>query len=133
MNKTTFNKSDLENVIARALAFAKSAGATAAEAEIGLGIGFSVSVRMGEVEMLEHNYDKGIDISVYVGQKTGSASTSDFSDDALQLSVAKACNIAKFTGEDPNAGLAEKELLAFNYHDLKFISSLRLRQREPLN
>lgn len=123
MKKNIFNKTELETVVTKVLALAKQNGATAAETEIGVGTGFSVTVRMGEVEMLEHNQDKSIDVTVYFGKKSGSASTSDFNDAALQLTVAKACNIAKFTGEDPCSGLAEKELLAFNYPDLNLYHS----------
>lgn len=97
---------------------AKQHGATSAEASLRLDIGYSVNVRMGEVETLEFHRDKVASVTVYIGKKQGSATTSDLTDDALTKAVAAACSIAQATGEDPYAGLAEKELLAYKYPDL---------------
>lgn len=80
--------------------------------------GFNASGRQGAVETLEHHREKSIQLSVYKDQKTGSAATSDLSDAALSQILQKACTIAKYTEADPFAGLAEKELLAFDYPDL---------------
>lgn len=118
MKKHTFNKAELENHIAQVLELAKKHGATAAETVVTLGSGFSATVRLGEIDTIEHNNDKGMDITVYIGQKSGSVSTSDLSPKALQMAVEKACNIAQFTEADSYAGLADKALLAFNYPDL---------------
>jgi PmbA protein len=97
---------------------AKSKGATAAEVSIGASHGFNVQVRMGEVETIEHNRDKGLAITVYFGQRKGSASTSDTSEEALQNTLNAACHIARFTNEDSYSGLADASLLARNYPDL---------------
>ncbi len=51
-------------------------------------------------------------ITVYFGQRKGSASTADFSPDAVRATVAKACSIARFTAEDACAGLADAALMA---------------------
>lgn len=90
---------------------ARQGGATASEVEISEGFGQSVNVRHGEVETIEHHRDKQIGVTVYLGQRKGYASTSDFSRDALQATVSAALDIAKFTAEDPCAGLPEKNQL----------------------
>jgi PmbA protein len=101
------------------LAFAKQAGGTDAAVEISEGSGLSVSVRKGSIETIEQNKDKGMGVTVYVGQKRGSASTSDFSAAALRATVGAAYNIARFTAEDDCAGLADAELLEMNPRDLR--------------
>ena len=93
------------------LAIARQGGATASEVEISEGFGQSVNVRQGEVETIEHHRDKQIGVTVYLGQRKGYASTSDFSREALQATVGAAIDIAKFTAEDPCAGLPDKSQL----------------------
>ena len=66
---------------------AKALGATAAEVEISTSLGQDVTVRMGEVETIEHNRDKGLGITVYLGQRRGNASTTDLSKDAIERTV----------------------------------------------
>lgn len=97
---------------------AKRLGASAAEAELSLSIGQNVSVRLGEVENIEYNRDKGMSVSVYFGQQKGHASTSDLSRKALEDTVAAACNIAKYTAQDPFCGLADAALMAKEVPDL---------------
>ncbi len=94
------------------LAHAKQAGASDCEVDVSEGFGQSVSVRCSEVETIEYNRDKGIGVTVYLGQKKGHASTSDFSPTALRETVEAAVNIARFTSADPCAGLPEESLLA---------------------
>lgn len=96
-----------------ALALAKSLGASEAGVEVSEGVGLSVSVRKGEVENVERNRDKSLGVTVYVGKRRGNASTSDFSRSALEQTVRAAHDIARFTAEDPAAGLPEVEDLAF--------------------
>jgi len=112
------NPEYLKNIVEDILKEAIRQGASAAEADIGLNKGFSVTSRMGDVESVEYNQDKIIDITVYFGQRTGSASLSDLRMEAIQSAVKAACNIARFGDKDEFAGLAPKELLAFNYPDL---------------
>jgi len=100
------------------LKIAKRLGASAAEAELSLSVGQNVSVRLGEVENIEYNRDKGMSVSVYFGQQKGHASTSDLSRQALEDTVAAACNIAKYTAQDAFCGLADAELMAKNVPDL---------------
>ena len=116
---TVLDKSQLETAIDSVLKLAAKQGASAAAASASTGSGFSATARMGQVETIEHDRDKEIEVTVYFDHKTGTASTSDFSADALRLTVEKACTIAKFTGEDPYSGLADKAFMAFNYPDLQ--------------
>ena len=94
------------------LTYARKLGATAADVEVSASVGQTVTVRMGEVETIEYNRDKGLSVTVYFGQKRGNASTSDFSRDAIERTVAAACAIAKYTAEDEFSGLADATLLA---------------------
>jgi PmbA protein len=105
-------QADLESIIERALEEARTRGASQAEAAVSQDTGLSVGVRLGEVETLEHQRDRSMGITVYFGQRKGSASTADFSPDAVRATVAKACSIARFTAEDSSAGLADLALMA---------------------
>ena len=107
------------SVVDDMLAEARKRGATAAEAGVSVEAGLSVNVRLGEVDTLEHNRDKGLGITVYVGQRKGSASTSDFSPRAIRETVQAACDIARYTEADEFAGLADAELMATNIPDLE--------------
>ena len=91
----------------RALVHAKKLGATNAGAEASEGCGLSVSVRKGALETVERNRDKSLGVTVYLGSRRGNASTSDFSDAAIQQTVQAAYDIARFTAEDPMAGLPD--------------------------
>ncbi|MCR4300485.1 MAG: metalloprotease PmbA [Sulfuricaulis sp.] len=114
----TESRKRLTDVVEQILAEAKKSGATAAEAGANISQGLAVTVRLGEVETVEHTRDKGMGVTVYFGQRTGAASTTDFSDKALRETVRAACTIAKFTAEDDCAGLADPDRLAKNIPDL---------------
>jgi PmbA protein len=105
-------QTDLESIIEHALAEARARGASQAEAAVSQDTGLSVGVRLGEVETLEHQRDRSMGITVYFGQRKGSASTADFSLQAVDATVAKACSIARFTAEDASSGLADAALMA---------------------
>lgn len=104
-------QADLESIIARALDEARARGARQAEAAVSQDTGLSVGVRLGEVETLEHQRDRSMGITVYFGHRKGSASTADFSLEAVRATVAKACSIARFTAEDACSGLADAALM----------------------
>ncbi|MCW5663418.1 MAG: metalloprotease PmbA [Piscinibacter sp.] len=106
-------RAQFEQLAEDALAAAKQLGASDAGVEVSEGVGLSVSVRKGEIENVERNRDKSLGVTVYVGQRRGNASTSDFSRTALEQTVRAAHDIARFTAEDPAAGLPEVEDLAF--------------------
>src|SRR6201996_8038465 len=111
-------QSNLESIIERALEEARARGASQAEAAVSQDTGLSVGVRLGEVETLEHQRDRSMGITVYFGARKGSASTADFSLDAVRATVAKACSIARFTAEDACSGLADADLMATHPPDL---------------
>jgi len=92
-----------------ALGHALKLGATDAGAEASEGCGLSVSVRKGELENVERNRDKSLVVTVYLGQRRGNASTSDFSRPAIEQTVQAAYDIARFTAEDPVAGLPDAQ------------------------
>ena len=100
------------------LAAARAGGATAAETEVSQAVGQSVTVRNGEVETISYNRDKGIGVTVFIGQRRGHASTADFAADAIDATVAKALAIARYTAQDPAAGLADPDRLARTFPDL---------------
>ena len=110
--------SELLDLCRRTLDLAKATGATAAEADFSESLGQSVSVRLGEIEQIEFQQDKSLDITVYVGKRKGRASTADFSEKALQDTVKAAIDIARYTAEDDCAGLADASLMAQHIGDL---------------
>jgi PmbA protein len=108
----TADGADLLALVEIALAEARLLGASQAEAAISMDVGLSVSARLGEVETIEYQRDRGMGVTVYFGTRKGSASTGDVSAAALRETVAKACTIARYTAEDPCAGLPDREELA---------------------
>ena len=117
MKKTTprtdsglsYSRPYFEQLVDAALAHARKLGASDAAAEASEGCGLSVSVRKGELENVERNRDKSLGITVYLGQKRGNASTSDFSAAAIERTVQAAYDIARFTASDPAAGLPDAD------------------------
>jgi PmbA protein len=108
----------LEEVASLALAEAQRQGATQCEADASVSQGLSVSVRLGEVDTVEYQRDRGLGVTVYFGRRKGAASTADLTPAAVRETVAKACAIARYTAEDPYAGLVEPEALAREIPDL---------------
>ncbi|MFT3733765.1 MAG: metalloprotease PmbA [Rhodocyclaceae bacterium] len=106
-----FSRQQLEEIASDVLDYARSRGASACETDVSEGFGNSVSVRRGEVETIEYNRDKGLGVTVYLGQRKGHASSSDFSRTAIRAAVDAALSIASFTAEDACAGLADPERL----------------------
>ncbi|HET7396306.1 MAG TPA: metalloprotease PmbA [Gammaproteobacteria bacterium] len=115
---TSYTRSDLESLVGQVLQEARSQGATQAEAGISIESGLNLSVRMGDVETLEYQRDRGLGITVYFGQRKGSASTSDLSSAAITETVRAAASIARYTAEDDCAGLADAALMAKHPADL---------------
>ena len=103
----SYSRPFFEDLVDCALQHAKKLGATDAGAEASEGCGLSVSVRKGELETVERNRDKSLGVTVYIGHRRGNASTSDFSPAAIEQTVQAAYDIARFTAEDPVAGLPD--------------------------
>jgi len=108
----SYSRPFFEDLVDRALAHAKKLGATDAGADASEGCGLSVSVRKGELETVERNRDKSLGVTVYIGQRRGNASTSDFSQAAIEQTVQAAYDIARFTAQDPAAGLPDEADIA---------------------
>lgn len=108
----SYSQDFFADLVDSALAHAKKLGATDAAAQASEGCGLSVSVRMGELENVECNRDKSLSIAVHLGQRRGNASTSDFSQRAIEQTVQAAFDIARFTAEDPFAALPDEADIA---------------------
>lgn len=108
----SFSQACFEELVDTAIAHAKKLGATDAAAEASEGTGLSVSVRKGELENVERNRDKSLGITVFLGHRRGNASTSDFSQAAIQRTVQAAYDIARFTAQDPFAALPDEANIA---------------------
>ncbi|WP_017759394.1 metalloprotease PmbA [Pseudacidovorax intermedius] len=113
-----YSRDYFENLVDTALAHAKKLGATDAGAEASEGCGLSVSVRKGQLENVERNRDKSLGVTVYVGNRRGNASTSDFSEAAIRQTVQAAYDIARFTAEDPVGGLPDEADIAKEHPEL---------------
>jgi PmbA protein len=108
----------LTDLVSFALEEARRQGASQCEADASVSSGLSVSVRLGEVDTVEYQRDRGLALTVYFGKRKGSASTADIGRAALLETVGKACAIARYTADDPYAGLVEPEALARDIPDL---------------
>jgi len=96
----------------------RAAGASDVEVGASIDTGLAVNVRLGEVETIEHNRDRSFGVTVYFGQRKGSASTADLAPDSIAKTIEQACAIAKYTEADPYAGLADPARLARAFPDL---------------
>ena len=103
----SYSRPFFEQLVDKAMLHARKLGATDSAAEASEACGLSVSVRKGELENVERNRDKSLSVSVYLGQRRGNANTSDFSDVAVEQTVQAAYDIARFTAQDPVAGLPD--------------------------
>lgn len=108
----------LADVVEDILARAKQSGATQAEVGANIHQGLAATVRLGETETIEFSRDRGVGITVYFGHRKGSASTADLASASIDQALSKACSIARFTEEDPYAGLADAALMAKYLPDL---------------
>lgn len=108
----------LESVVRDVLTQARRRGATQAEISAHSSQGLAVTVRMGDVDILEHTRDSGIDLTVYTGRSKGHASCADLSEGSIRKCVDRALDIARFTQEDACNGLAPADSLATEFPDL---------------
>ncbi|MFC0336011.1 microcin-processing peptidase 1. Unknown type peptidase. MEROPS family U62 [Kushneria avicenniae] len=108
----------LEAAVSQALEYARTAGADACEIGASVQQGMEINVRQGSVETLEMARDQGIGVTLYLGQRRASVSSSDASHASLVDAVNRALDIARYTGEDPAAGLADPALLARELPDM---------------
>lgn len=118
MSPSAPDRADLASLVERALDAARRGGATAADVGVSIDTGLAVTVRLGEVETLEYQRDRGMGITAYVGGRKGAASTGDLTWPAIAATVDKAISIARFTAEDDCSGLPDPETLARELPDL---------------
>ncbi len=124
---------NLAGISQRLLERARAMGASQAEVSCSEERGLDVNVRLGEVETVESTRDRGIAVTVYFGQRKGSASTADLQESSLEATVAQACAIARHTEDDPAAGLADPTLMAREFPDLDGWHPWALRAEEALD
>ncbi|HMA87782.1 MAG TPA: metalloprotease PmbA [Burkholderiales bacterium] len=137
MHRFTHTADELREFAAAILAHAARLGASACECDVSEGYGLSVTVRKGRIDTLEHNRDRGIGVTVYLGERPhvrrGHASTSDFSAGAREQTVAAALAIARHTAEDDCAGPPESELLARELPDLDLFHPWDLEPEQAID
>ncbi len=126
----SYSRDHFEGLVDIALKHAKKLGATNAGAEASEGCGLSVSVRKGELENVERNRDKSLGVTVYVDHRRGNASTSDFSKAAIERTVQAAYDIARFTAEDPTAGLPDEADIETHQRDLDLFHPWAINSEE---
>jgi len=132
MSAFTYSQDQLKQFAQDVLRFARNKGATDAAVEISEGVGLSVGVRRGKIETIEQNKDKGIGVTVFIGQQRGNASTSDFSEKALAATVDAAYNIARFTAVDDCAGLPDADSLEMHPQELKLFYPWKISSEDAI-
>jgi len=128
--QNSHTQADLEALVSLALEETKRLGASEAEVGISVDTGLSVTARLGEVETLEYQRDRGMGVTIYRGKRKGSASTADLSPQAIRETVAKAISIAGFTAEDEFAGLPDPDTIARDIPDLDLCHPWRIEPDE---
>jgi PmbA protein len=132
----THSQDQLKQLAQDVLRYAKEKGASDAAVEISEGNGLAVTVRKGKIETIEQNKDKGIGVTVYLGQqghvRRGNASTSDFSQQSLRDTVTAAYDIARFTAEDDCAGLPDADMLEMQPRDLQLCYPWQISTEEAV-
>jgi PmbA protein len=126
------DQESLQTIVQKMLDEAVRRGADQAEAAANHDIGLSVTARLGDVENLEYTNDRGVGVTVYVGSRKGSASTSDFSDAALVEAVSKAITFATHTAPDEHAGLADEDRMATDIPDLSLAHDWNLQTSDAI-
>ena len=122
----------LEDSISHVLKQAQKLGADQVEASASAGSGLSVTVRKQETETLEYHRDQGLSVTVYMGGRKGSASTSDMGPESLSETVAKACSLAQYGAEDEAAGLADADRMATEFPDLQLYHPWSLNAEDAI-
>jgi PmbA protein len=117
-DSSTSEITQLQELAADVLRRARAAGASQAEVSASIDSGLGVNVRLGDVETVEHTRDRGFGLTVYFGQRKGSASTADLDPASIEATLQQACAIARYTEPDPCAGLADPARMATEFPDL---------------
>ncbi|MFC0142438.1 metalloprotease PmbA [Erwinia mallotivora] len=131
LSQVAEQRKTLEQAVAQALELAK-VSTDGAEVAVTRTTGISVSTRYGEVENVEFNSDGALGITVYHQNRKGSASSTDLSPEAIKRTVQAAVDIARYTSPDPYAGVADRELLAFDAPDLDLFHPADLEPEQAI-
>ena len=126
------NENSVQAILEQAVAYAKTQGADAVEVAANNDKGFSISARLGDVETVEHHNQRSLGITVYRGQAKGSATTNDIKPASIQQTVDAALNIAGHTAEDKFSGLADAELMAYDYPQLDLDHAWQITPEQAL-
>ncbi|MEO1246913.1 MAG: metalloprotease PmbA [Pseudomonadota bacterium] len=118
MNDLSTSEMNLQAIVRTALDEAKKLGVDEAEVAASHDVGLAATARLGEVENLEYNRDRGIGVTVYLDRRKGSASTSETSPEAVREVVRKAHSFARFTAADEHSGLADADLMCSDIVEL---------------
>src|SRR5438093_9833898 len=108
------------------LSRARTHGATEADVMVADGETFSVQVRLSAVDRLTKAREKRLGLRVFVGKRSASTSTSDFSKESLDQLVTQTCTLAKAVVEDPLSGLPAAEQMAIEKPDLNLHDPTKL-------
>ena len=111
---------------------AKRNGATEADIIIADGETLSVQVRLGSVDRLTKAREKHLGLRVFVGKRSASTSTSDFSADSLNQLVAETCHLAKAVVEDQVSGLPDADQMAGKMPELDLYDPTRLTTEQQI-
>lgn len=111
-------RASCEALVAKALKIAKALKVDEAVVALSMDNGRTTMVRRGVVDSVELHQEKAFEVTVYSQKKKGTASTTEFSETAIDSCVSKAFEIAKNAEPDPFAGLPEKKELAQEIPDL---------------
>jgi PmbA protein len=87
---------------------ARAAGADAAEAAVSGSTSVSVSRRLGKTEHLERSERRGLELTVFVGRRSASVSSTELAASGFAALAERAVAMAKVVPEDPYGGLAEE-------------------------
>lgn len=128
-----FEPARLKSCAELALQAAREQGADAAEVDVALDSGMSVTVRLGEVEAVERQRDRSLGITLFFGHRKGNASTTDLDPEAIRKTARAAADIARYTAEDPYAGLAPAERMATRIPDLDLCHPWTLTPEEAID
>lgn len=120
-NKSPLNDQEkvLFDVSEKVFEFAQQFNCNTTDLSLNQVTGGEFAVRHGETETIERHADKSLDVRVFIGDQTGSASTTDFSDEAIKSTVKAAASIAKVTQGDPCLQLANASLYPQDFPDLE--------------
>jgi len=127
-----YDRAQFDQLADDALAMARALGASDTAVGLSESFGLSVNVRKRKVETVEQNRDKGLSLTVYLGQRRGDATTSDFSRQAIEDTVRAAFDIARFTAEDAYAGLAEPDEFAREFPELDLFHPWELTTEQAI-